>query len=108
MIRHPIAEPLSRIMEQPSSIVEPLEHIHPDRKSRRKCVIPAEAGTHAAWVPAYAAMTRRTYSSQGLNPLSGGVQPLSRGVEPPSRIVPLDILTSSGSFRRAHIERHPA
>jgi hypothetical protein len=43
-----------------------LEHFHPDRKSRCKCVIPAEAGTQAARVPAYARMTRRTRSSQGV------------------------------------------
>ena len=31
-----------------------LERLHPDRKSRCKCVIPAQAGTQAAWVPASA------------------------------------------------------
>ena len=46
-----------------------LEPFHPDRKSRCKCVIPAQAGTQAAWVPAYAGMTRRTRSSQGVNAL---------------------------------------
>ena len=36
-----------------------LEHFHPDRKSRcNRCVrSPREAGTQAAWVPAYAGMT---------------------------------------------------
>ena len=41
-----------------------LEQFQPDRKSRCKCVIPAPAGTQAAWVPACTGMTRRTRSGQ--------------------------------------------
>ena len=42
-----------------------LDLLHPDRKRHCQFVIPANAGTQVAWVPASAGMTRWTHSSHG-------------------------------------------